>query len=71
LRSNLADLSQTVWATCITQVAQSMRVRTGVPGSGLGLAIVKIIAEQHQAPITLGDRHRGPGLVVFLTFPRV
>ena len=48
-----------------------MRVRTGVPGSGLGLAIVKIIAEQYQAPITLGDRHRGPGLVVFLTFPRV
>jgi signal transduction histidine kinase len=48
-----------------------MRVRTGVPGSGLGLAIVKTIAEQHQALITLGTRHRGPGLVVFLIFPRV
>ena len=71
MRRNLADLSQTVWATCMRQVAKPMRVRTGVPGSGLGLAIIKTIAEQHQAQITLGDRHCGPGRVVFLTFPRV
>jgi two-component system OmpR family sensor kinase len=40
-----------------------------VPGSGLGLAIVKAVAERHQAHVTLGDRDRGSGLVVRVTFP--
>jgi two-component system OmpR family sensor kinase len=47
------------------------RESTGIPGSGLGLAIVKTIADRHHAHLTLGERDRGPGLVVHLTFPRV
>jgi two-component system OmpR family sensor kinase len=42
-----------------------------VPGSGLGLAIVKAVAERHQAHVTLGDRDRGSGLVVRVTFPSI
>ena len=46
------------------------RESTGIPGSGLGLAIVKTIADRHHAHLTLGERDRGPGLVVHLAFPR-
>jgi two-component system OmpR family sensor kinase len=46
------------------------RESPGIPGSGLGLAIVKTIADRHHAHIALGERDRGPGLVVHLTFPR-
>jgi two-component system OmpR family sensor kinase len=42
-----------------------------VAGSGLGLAIVHAVAERHQASVTLGDRDRGSGLVVRVTFPSI
>ncbi len=42
------------------------RSRT-TPGSGLGLSLVAVIAELHDADLTLGDN--APGLIVRLDFP--
>ena len=40
------------------------------PGSGLGLAIVKVVAERHDAAISLSDSQRLGGLRVEIRFPR-
>jgi signal transduction histidine kinase len=41
------------------------------PGSGLGLSLVRVIAELHQAQVTLADNNpvNGTGLVVEIAFP--
>lgn len=51
----------------LTRMFRLDRSRT-TPGSGLGLSLVRVVAELHDARLTLSDA--GPGLLVQVAFPR-